>query len=205
MDSSSQRFTLFLDCLLYTSNHLDLPSKEVLEEALQEYEGTLLMVSHDRYMLNKIPDFIMEFTGIGVETYKGGYDDYFAEKDRRRAKAAVQQQVQASVSAKAVSSGGYRTRQQKNEEVKRRQRLKDLETRIAEKESQIQQLEQEITLPEIYENYILMGEKCKELEEKILSLFLQFLSLIHILNAPGCSCPDKRKGTHFPSRRETFR
>ena len=72
------------------TNHLDLPSKEVLEEALQEYEGTLLMVSHDRYMLNKIPDFIIEFTGIGVETYKGGYDDYFAEKDRRRAKAAVQ-------------------------------------------------------------------------------------------------------------------
>lgn len=154
------------------TNHLDLPSKEVLEEALQEYEGTLLMVSHDRYMLNKIPDFIMEFTGIGVETYKGGYDDYFAEKDRRRAKAAVQQQVQASVSAKAVSSGGYRTRQQKNEEVKRRQRLKDLETRIAEKESQIQQLEQEITLPEIYENYILMGEKCKELEEKRQNLSL---------------------------------
>ena len=94
------------------------------------------------------------------------------EKDRRRAKAAVQQQVQASVSAKAVSSGGYRTRQQKNEEVKRRQRLKDLETRIAEKESQIQQLEQEITLPEVYENYILMGEKCKELEEKRQNLSL---------------------------------
>ena len=73
---------------------------------------------------------------------------------------------------KLFHQGGYRTRQQKNEEVKRRQRLKDLETRIAEKESQIQQLEQEITLPEIYENYILMGEKCKELEEKRQNLSL---------------------------------
>lgn len=147
------------------TNHLDLPSKEVLEEALQEYEGTLLMVSHDRYMLNKVPDFIMEFTGTGVETYKGGYDDYFAEKDRRRAKAAARQEKERPVPAKTASSGGYRTRQQKNEEIKRRQHVKDLESRIAEIEEQIQQLEQEISLPEIYENYVLMGEKCNELDQ----------------------------------------
>ena len=147
------------------TNHLDLPSKEVLEEALQEYEGTLLMVSHDRYMLNKVPDFIMEFTGTGVETYKGGYDDYFAEKDRRRAKAAARQEKERPVPAKTASSGGYRTRQQKNEEIKRRQHIKDLESRIAEIEEQIQQLEQEISLPEIYENYVLMGEKCNELDQ----------------------------------------
>ncbi|MDD5920219.1 MAG: ABC transporter, partial [Oscillospiraceae bacterium] len=52
-----------------------------------------------------------------------------------------------------------------NEEIKRRQHIKDLESRIAEIEEQIQQLEQEISLPEIYENYVLMGEKCNELDQ----------------------------------------
>ncbi|MDD3192299.1 MAG: ABC-F family ATP-binding cassette domain-containing protein [Oscillospiraceae bacterium] len=156
------------------TNHLDLPSKEVLEEALQEYEGTLLMVSHDRYMLNRVPDFIMEFTGTGVETYQGGYDDYFAEKDRRRTKAARQEE-EAPAPAKAVSASGYRTRQQKNEQIKKRQHLKDLEEEIARLEAKIAQLEEEITQPEIYANYVLMGEKCQELEEtkRALSLVME--------------------------------
>ncbi len=152
------------------TNHLDLSSKEVLEEALQEYEGTVLMVSHDRYMLNRVPDFIMEFTGSGVETYKGGYDDYLAEKERRKNKTAQQLEQKPNVPAKAANTGGYRTRQQKNEEIKRRQLLKETEKRIAELEEQIRLLEEEITLPQVYENYVLMGEKCKELDEAKQSL-----------------------------------
>ena len=143
------------------TNHLDLTSKEVLEEALAEYEGTLLMVSHDRYMLNKIPDFIMEFTGTGVETYKGGYDDYFAEKDRRRQRMMAQQ-APAAAPAKPASNSGYRTRQQKHEEIVRRQKLKSLESEIAQLEEKITSLEEEITLPEVIADYQRMAEKCNE-------------------------------------------
>jgi len=146
------------------TNHLDLTSKEVLEEALAEYEGTLLMVSHDRYMLNKIPDFIMEFTGTGVETYKGGYDDYFAEKDRRRQRMMAQQ-APAAAPAKPASNSGYRTRQQKHEEIVRRQKLKSLESEIAQLEEIITSLEEEITLPEVIADYQRMAEKCNELEQ----------------------------------------
>ncbi|MBQ7083155.1 MAG: ABC-F type ribosomal protection protein [Oscillospiraceae bacterium] len=146
------------------TNHLDLTSKEVLEEALAEYEGTLLMVSHDRYMLNKIPDFIMEFTGTGVETYKGGYDDYFAEKDRRRQRMMAQQ-APAAAPAKPASNSGYRTRQQKHEEIVRRQKLKSLESEIAQLEEKITSLEEEITLPEVIADYQRMAEKCNELEQ----------------------------------------
>jgi len=146
------------------TNHLDLTSKEVLEEALAEYEGTLLMVSHDRYMLNKIPDFIMEFTGTGVETYKGGYDDYFAEKDRRRQRMMAQQ-APAAAPAKPASNNGYRTRQQKHEEIVRRQKLKSLESEIAQLEEKITSLEEEITLPEVIADYQRMAEKCNELEQ----------------------------------------
>ena len=146
------------------TNHLDLTSKEVLEEALAEYEGTLLMVSHDRYMLNKIPDFIMEFTGTGVETYKGGYDDYFAEKDRRRQRMMAQQ-APAAAPAKPASNNGYRTRQQKHEEIVKRQKLKSLESEIAQLEEKITSLEEEITLPEVIADYQRMAEKCNELEQ----------------------------------------
>lgn len=146
------------------TNHLDLTSKEVLEEALAEYEGTLLMVSHDRYMLNKIPDFIMEFTGTGVETYKGGYDDYFAEKDRRRQRMMAQQ-APAAAPAKPASNSGYRTRQQKHEEIVKRQKLKSLEYEIAQLEEKITSLEEEITLPEVIADYQRMAEKCNELEQ----------------------------------------
>lgn len=146
------------------TNHLDLTSKEVLEEALAEYEGTLLMVSHDRYMLNKIPDFIMEFTGTGVETYKGGYDDYFAEKDRRRQRMMAQQ-APVAAPAKPASNSGYRTRQQKHEEIVRRQKLKSLESEIAQLEEKITSLEEEITLPEVIADYQRMAEKCNELEQ----------------------------------------
>jgi len=146
------------------TNHLDLTSKEVLEEALAEYEGTLLMVSHDRYMLNKIPDFIMEFTGTGVETYKGGYDDYFAEKDRRRQRMMAQQ-APAAAPAKPASNNGYRTRQQKHEEIVKRQKLKSLESEIAQLEEIITSLEEEITLPEVIADYQRMAEKCNELEQ----------------------------------------
>ena len=61
------------------------------------------------------------------------------------------------------------------EEIKRRQHLKDLESRVEEIEGQIRQLEIEITLPDIYENYVLMGEKCKELDEmkRVLALVME--------------------------------
>ncbi len=157
------------------TNHLDLPSKEVLEEALEEYEGTLLMVSHDRYMLNKVPDWILEFTGSGVERYQGGYDAYLAEKERRRARAQGQAEKQERNPSKAASSGGYRTRQQKNEQIKKRQALKELEQRISQLEDQIAQLEESIAQPEVYGNYLLMEEKCKELDQakQTLSLVME--------------------------------
>ena len=62
------------------TNHLDLPSKEALDEALQEYEGTVFFVSHDRYFLNKIADKILELTETGINVYNGNYDYYMEKK-----------------------------------------------------------------------------------------------------------------------------
>ncbi|HHX92563.1 MAG TPA: ABC-F family ATP-binding cassette domain-containing protein [Clostridiales bacterium] len=66
------------------TNHLDIGAKEVFEQALIAYPGTLLIASHDRYLLSKIPTAICELSAGGIETYLGGYD-YYAEKSRRLA------------------------------------------------------------------------------------------------------------------------
>ena len=60
------------------TNHLDLQSKEILESALKDYEGTILFISHDRYFINKIGNKVMELTKEGVKSIKGNYDNYFS-------------------------------------------------------------------------------------------------------------------------------
>ena len=58
------------------TNHIDIPTKEVLEDAIEDFDGTLLFVSHDRYFINKFADKIIEFKDGKVTTYLGNYDDY---------------------------------------------------------------------------------------------------------------------------------
>ena len=63
------------------TNHLDMESKDILEHALNEYEGTLLFVSHDRYFVNKVATKVLELTDNGVNEYLGNYDYYIDKKD----------------------------------------------------------------------------------------------------------------------------
>ena len=65
------------------TNHIDIPTKEVLEEAIEDFDGTLIFVSHDRYFINKFADKTVEFKDGSIETYLGGYDDYKVEKANR--------------------------------------------------------------------------------------------------------------------------
>ena len=61
------------------TNHIDIPTKEVLEDSIEEFDGTLLFVSHDRYFINKFADKTIEFKDGKVTTYLGNYDDYKAK------------------------------------------------------------------------------------------------------------------------------
>lgn len=65
------------------TNHIDIPTKEVLEEAIEDFDGTLIFVSHDRYFINKFADKTVEFKDGSIEAYLGGYDDYKEEKANR--------------------------------------------------------------------------------------------------------------------------
>ena len=63
------------------TNHLDIDSKEVLEDALKDYDGTLLVISHDRYFLNKVANKILELTEEGITEYLGNYEYYLEKKN----------------------------------------------------------------------------------------------------------------------------
>lgn len=65
------------------TNHIDIPTKEVLEEAIEDFDGTLVFVSHDRYFINKFADKTIEFKDGNVKTYMGNYDDYKEKKQRK--------------------------------------------------------------------------------------------------------------------------
>lgn len=168
------------------TNHLDLFSKEVLESALIDYEGTLLFISHDRYFLNKMAESMLEMSPDGVQTYLGNYDDYMekkqelAEIERQRlaleeAKrggkpAAVSQdrkESQGADAGAAATGGDYAaSKQAKRDERSRQRKLEQLEQQIALLEDELGVLETELTKPEVFNDYVLLQQKNGQIETK---------------------------------------
>lgn len=152
------------------TNHLDLVSKEVLEKALLDYEGTLIFVSHDRYLLNKVPSRIVEIKRDGAEIYQGNYD-YYKERStalanelelKRQAEKAMKLENQPE---KKNETSFYRSKEQRRLDTKRKQRFKEVEKLISEYETQIEALELDMADEKIYSDYVLMNEKCEQLEK----------------------------------------
>jgi len=146
------------------TNHLDLSSKEVLEQAMSEYGGTMIFVSHDRYLLNKVPDKIAEITEDGLRLYQGNYDYYCEVVEReaaRDAEIATQlAQQKAMENIKANQSGGYRSKEQRRLDAQRKNRIRELEGLIEQTEADLAQIEEEMTREEVFSDYKLMNEKC---------------------------------------------
>ncbi len=148
------------------TNHLDLMTKEVLEQALTGYEGTIILVSHDRYLLNKLSTRIIELTESGVKSYNGNYDFYREQKANETSKSRENNNSPTEKVKQNSKQKQYRTKEQRAADVKKKQRIKELETEIEYLEQSISQLEAEISTPEIAADYELCAEKCIELEEK---------------------------------------
>lgn len=161
------------------TNHLDIASKEILEEALNNYSGTVLYVSHDRYFINRTATRILELVNRTFVNYIGNYDYYLEKKDElTRAYASGS----ATVSGKAASAGGKASsggnvsaqgsaaatdaklswQEQKEQQAKERKRKNDLkktEDEISRLEERNAAIDQELTLEEVYSNSV----KCQEL------------------------------------------
>lgn len=139
------------------TNHLDIESREALEGALAGYDGTMLMVSHDRYFMNRLADRILYLTPKGIESYQGNYDDFAA---RRHTQQTEQMQQ------KEESKGKIDYKEQKRLEAERRKwktRFAKAEEGIAETEQQIEELNGQLLSPEVATDYVRATELTEEL------------------------------------------
>ena len=169
------------------TNHLDLFSKEVLESALLDYEGTLLFISHDRYFLNKIAERMVEMTPVGTEDFLGNYDDMMEKKREReellqeerlaalaaaeksRAGAAASSAHTSTVATDRAAAGGAHSyeaeKQAKRDERARQRRQEQLEADISRLEAGAEELEAKLADPEVYQDYVRVHEVQTELDK----------------------------------------
>lgn len=151
------------------TNHLDLSTKEVLEDALAEFGGTLILVSHDRYLLNKVASRIIEIKHDEVNSYEGNFDAYSeAVNAARQLKMQSEAEIKRAEEEKAYKENKakqYRSKEQRAADAQKRNRIRELEKEIEDTEVLIFELENAISDPGITSDYSKMSEKCKELEE----------------------------------------
>ena len=149
------------------TNHLDLNTKEVLEDALAEFGGTIILVSHDRYLLNKVASRIIEIKHDEVNSYEGNFDAYSeAVNAARQLKMQSEAEIKRAEEEKAYKENKarqYRSKEQRAADAQKRNRIRELEKEIEDTEVLIFELENAISDPEIASDYSKMSEKCKEI------------------------------------------
>lgn len=157
--------TLILD---EPTNHLDLDSKEILENALDDFPGTLIFVSHDRYFINRIATKVIDISATGTTEYLGDYD-YFIEK-----KLEQEELLADSNAAKAAATPVIERKNDDDKELKRQERrltraIDEVESQLSVLEDEIVALQDELTTPEFADDHV----KLMELQAQIDALQAQ--------------------------------
>ena len=123
------------------TNHLDIDSKEVLENALIDFDGTLLFVSHDRYFINRVATQVLELSEEGSTLYLGDYDYYLEKKAELEALAVAQAEAMPVSSTEEVTSNDYHLQKQNQKELRKiTRRIEQLEAEIEELDQKIQDI-----------------------------------------------------------------
>ncbi len=138
------------------TNHLDIDSREVLEKALNQFDGTILFVSHDRYFINKIATAVVELSRHGTTLYLGNYDYYVDKKDEQEAIKAHEAEKKAAgqptpVAVPTTDKKNYEINKQNQKEHRKLEReVKALETKLDELTQSKDQIEAEMTKPDVF-------------------------------------------------------
>ena len=123
------------------TNHLDIDSKEVLENALIDFDGTLLFVSHDRYFINRVATQVLELSEEGSTLYLGDYDYYLEKKAELEALAAAQAEAEPASSTEEVTGNDYHLQKQNQKELRKiTRRIEQLEAEMEELDQKIQDI-----------------------------------------------------------------
>lgn len=150
------------------TNHLDVASKEILEHALNDYTGTVLYVSHDRYFINETASRILELVNRKFVNYIGNYDYYLEKKDALTAIYAASAQDEISEEDSQVSAGKLDWQAQKEAQARERKRQNDLkrtEERIELLEKRSEEIDELMTHEDVYSNSVRCQELAKEKAE----------------------------------------
>lgn len=135
------------------TNHLDIDSREVLENAINEFSGTVLFISHDRYFINQVATDVLDMSATGIKHYEGDYDDYLEAVNKELASTAGQDEQQVSSTAKSKKSSAQQSYQQSKETQRARRKLQrqvdKLEDQMASLEEQSQAIQEQMSQPEV--------------------------------------------------------
>ena len=154
------------------TNHLDIMSKEILEDAIREFEGTVLYVSHDRYFINRTANRILNLTHEKLLNYIGNYDYYLEKREAMETYKGVSGGSDNAIFSKRENAGStsaqdWKAAKQKAGEKKRRmQKIEKTEAEIHELETAIQDIEEQFNNPENQTDHEKLGKLQKQLDEK---------------------------------------
>ena len=153
------------------TNHLDIESKEVLENAIVDYSGTVLIISHDRYFLNKVVNKIWHLEDGKITEFYGNYD-YFLEKLNEKNEAE-----EKIISKTEIEKEKKKKKEKEKEERAKKQKLKEIENKIFEIEEKIEICNKDIQNPEIFndkDKFLQIGEDLSRLIKEKEKLYLEW-------------------------------
>lgn len=147
------------------TNHLDLEAKEVLEQALENFDGTLLFVSHDRYFINQLSNKIVEIKDKHAKVYEGNYTYYLDEKNKfANAVTASNNENETEIVEEKSNKLSYQEQKQRDSQKRKLQRqVEEVETKIDQLEKKQTQIQTEMANPEIATNFDKLGPLQEEL------------------------------------------
>lgn len=155
------------------TNHLDIMSREALEDALLTYDGTLMVISHDRYFLNKVVNRILELNKNGINEYLGNYS-YYQEKKINPNRFEAMEEIAKGKTKTQIKEEKRKKKEIEKEEKAMKLRFKKLEDEIAKEENNLLALQEKLCLEEVYSNPVeseKISKEIKNLEDKISSLY----------------------------------
>ena len=155
------------------TNHLDIPSREALEEAILSYDGTLIVISHDRYFLNKVINKIVELEEVGSTEYLGNYN-YYIEKKKNPTRFEAFEDFANGKTKTQIKEERKKKKELEKEEKAKKQKLKKVEDEIAKSEEALEKLQETLCLEEVYSNpeeSVRVNKEIKCLEDKIEELY----------------------------------
>ena len=161
------------------TNHLDIISREALEDAILEYDGTLMVISHDRYFLNKVISRILELKEDGVSEYLGNYS-YYQEKKLNPSRFENYEELANGKTKTQLKDEKKKKREAEKEAKAIQLKIKNLEKTISEKEDELNNLQEQLCLESIYSNPSesqRVNNEIKSLEQLIANLYDEWESL----------------------------